>query len=110
LVSPRYKIEDTFEVVSDDDSIKLKKYPVAQYIDLKELFRQLPANTTIESQELKDAIRFSIFDNQHNLLAYIIVGESPERFMEPGDVYFIEHFKDVFSKPKSSVQVDMAGF
>ena len=103
LVNPKYKIADTFEVVYDADSNIPTKYPVVQNIDLKELFRQLPANTTVESQELKDAIRFSILDYQHNLLAYIIIGESPERFMEPGDIYYVEKFKDVFRESPNQI-------
>ena len=103
LVNPKYKIDDTFEVVYDADSNIPTKYPVVQDVDLKVLFRQLPANTTVESQELKDAIRFSIFDYQHNLLAYIIVGESPERFMEPGDIYYVEKFKDVFRESPNQI-------
>lgn len=104
LVNPKYKIEDIFEVVYEGDSVEPQKYPVVQKIDLKELFRQLPADTSVVAEELEDAIRFSILDYQHNLLAYIIVGESPERFMEPGDIYYVEKFKDVFGESEKTIR------
>ncbi len=95
--------ESNVESIIDGNRVK-------PFIGLKELLQQLPSDTSVETQEHDSFIRFTIRDNQHNILAHIIIGELPEQFLESGDIYFIEHFKDVFSKPKSSVQVDVAGF
>jgi hypothetical protein len=97
MVIPKDVInEDIFQDFYDGDSIIPEKYPVPQDIDLRELFRKLPSDTSVTTQEHERFIRFTIWDNQKVLLAHIVIGEIPEQFMESG--YFIEKFSDVFSK------------
>ena len=57
----------------------------------------------METQEHESYVRFTLRDNQSQILAHIIVGELPERLVEYGDRYIIEKFSDVLKKPQINI-------
>lgn len=93
--------KDSFDDFYDEDSSITERNSVKPAIDLKSLFKQLPVETSVTTFEHESFIQFTIRDSQSKILAHIIVGELPEEFLESGDIYFIEHLKDVFSKPQN---------
>ena len=57
----------------------------------------------METLEHESYVRFTLRDNQSQILAHIIVGELTERLPEYGDRYVIEKFSDVFKEPQINI-------
>ena len=71
--------EDNFE---DNGESIIDENGLNPFIGLKELFQQLPVDTSVETQEHEKFIRFTLRDNQSKMLAHILVGDLPENFLE----------------------------
>ena len=94
--------DDDYEDFFEDPNTS-ERNRVSPAVDLKSLFRLLPEETTVETQEHESYVRFTLRDNQSQILAHIIVGELPERLVEYGDRYIIEKFSDVLKKPQINI-------
>jgi hypothetical protein len=94
--------DDDYEDFFEDPNTS-ERNRVSPAVGLKSLFRLLPDDTSVETQEHESYVRFTLRDNQSQILAHIIIGELPEKLAESGDRYVIEKFSDVFKKPQINI-------